>query len=181
MLTSLLGFASHQRLDSVGERAVQWRFSMRAHDGRISMVVQAGTNRGGNRLCSPSPSRSPSVPRNWRHLSSEAADQTERPRVARGIGVTVAAGRRIDCRDGAVVLTDRSEAAWLCGEDPARSPDGLPAGGTGQTTEPIEGATPLLTHPEQLGGHQIFRAAQFIQAQREAVRWWKSQEGASRS
>jgi DNA integrity scanning protein DisA with diadenylate cyclase activity len=44
-------------------------------------------------------------------------------------------------------------------------------------TEPIEGATPSLVHPDQLGGTRHLSAAQFVQDQRNAVALVASQDG----
>jgi hypothetical protein len=44
-------------------------------------------------------------------------------------------------------------------------------------TEPILGGTPLLVHPEELGGTRHLTAAQFVQDQRDAVALVASQDG----
>jgi hypothetical protein len=44
-------------------------------------------------------------------------------------------------------------------------------------SEPIHGATPVLVHPDQLGGTRHLSAAQFVQDQRDAVALVASQDG----
>jgi DNA integrity scanning protein DisA with diadenylate cyclase activity len=44
-------------------------------------------------------------------------------------------------------------------------------------TEPVKNDTPVLVHPEQLGGTRHLSAAQFIQDQRDAVALVASQDG----
>jgi hypothetical protein len=77
--------------------------------------------------------------------------------------------------DGAVVLTDRYELLGFGAKIVRRK--GWPQVEHVTITEPIEGATPTLVSPEQLGGTRHFSAAQFIQDQRDARALVASQDG----
>ncbi len=90
-------------------------------------------------------------------------------------GATVAAVAGLTAVDGAVVLTDRYELLGFGATITRRK--GCPQIEQVRLTEPIEGATPVLTHPEQLGGTRHLSAAQFIQDQRDAVALVASQDG----
>ena len=77
--------------------------------------------------------------------------------------------------DGAVVLTDRYELVGFGAKIVRRK--GWPQVEQVTTSEPVEGAVPVLAHPEQLGGTRHLSAAQFVQDQRDAAALVASQDG----
>ena len=91
------------------------------------------------------------------------------------LAATVAAVAGLTAVDGAVVLTDRYELLGF-GATIARR-KGSPQVEQVTLTEPIEGAMPVLTYPEHLGGTRHLSAAQFIQDQRDAIALVASQDG----
>jgi hypothetical protein len=172
LLTSLLGFDSPASWVHSVNLMVQMAVSMRAHGrGGSLLVVPAGTETWRESIVQPityavSP---PFV--ELANLSREAVDH-EGPEA---LAATVAAAAGLTAVDGAVVLTDRYELLGF-GATIARR-KGWPQVEQVMLTEPIEGATPVLTHPEQFGGTRHLSAAQFIQDQRDAVALVASQDG----
>jgi len=176
LLTSLLGFDSPASWIQSVNALVQMAVSMRAHGrGGSLLVVPAGTESWRESIVQPIPYAVSPPFLELAHLSSEAADQTERPAWQEALGATVAAVAGLTAVDGAVVLTDRYELLGFGAKIARRK--GCPQVEQVRLTEPIEGAAPLLTHPEQLGGTRHLSAAQFIQDQRDAVALVASQDG----
>jgi hypothetical protein len=87
--------------------------------------------------------------------------------------VTAIAG--LTAVDGAVVLTDRYELLGFGAKIVRRKR--WPQVEQVTITEPVQGARPVLLHPEQLGGTRHLSAAQFIQDQRDAAALVASQDG----
>ena len=108
-------------------------------------------------------------------LSQEAPNETERRVRRETLGPTVAAIAGLTAVDGAVVLTDRYELLGFGAKIARRK--GWPQVEQVTLTEPIEGARPVLVHPEELGGTRHLSAAQFVQDQRDAVALVASQDG----
>jgi hypothetical protein len=176
LLTSLLGFDSPVSWVHSVNAMVQMAVSMRAHGrGGSLLVVPAGTESWRESIVQPIPYAVSPPFLELAHLSREAVDQTERHAWQEALGPTVAAVAGLTAVDGAVVLTDRYELLGF-GATIARR-KGWPQVEQVTLTEPIEGATPILTHPEQLGGTRHLSAAQFIQDQRDAVALVASQDG----
>jgi hypothetical protein len=176
LLTSLLGFDSPASWVQSVNALVQMAVSMRAHGhGGSLLVVPAGTESWRESIVQPIPYAVSPPFLELAHMSQEAVDQTERPAWQEAFGATVAAVAGLTAVDGAVVLTDRYELLGF-GATIARR-KGCPQVEQVTLTEPIEGATPVLTHPDQLGGTRHLSAAQFIQDQRDAVALVASQDG----
>jgi len=155
---------------------VQMAVSMRAHGrGGSLLVVPAGTESWRESIVQPIPYAVSPPFLELAHLSQETVDQTERHAWREALGPTVAAVAGLTAVDGAVVLTDRYELLGFGAKIARRK--GCPQVEQVTLTEPIEGATPALTHPEQLGGTRHLSAAQFIQDQRDAVALVASQDG----
>jgi hypothetical protein len=160
LLTSLLGFESAgswiQSVNTMVKRAV----SMRAHGrGGSLLVVPANTEEWRESIVQPIPYA----------VSSPFCELTpiDDPIVAAVAGLTAV--------DGAVVMTDRYELLGFGAKIVRRKK--MPQVEQVTITEPIEGAKPLLVHPEQLGGTRHFSAAQFIQDQHDSVALVASQDG----
>jgi hypothetical protein len=109
------------------------------------------------------------------HLIRETPDQTHRRLWQEALGRTVDDIAGLTAVDGAVVLTDQHELLGFGAKIVRRK--GWPQVEQATVTEPIEGATPALVHPDQLGGTRHLSAAQFVQDQRTAVALVASQDG----
>jgi hypothetical protein len=166
LLTSLLGFAS----------PALWVYSVNALvQLSVSMRAPAGTESWRESIVDPmlyavSPPFS-----GLAQLSRKSPDQKEHPLWQDAFGPTVAAVAGLTAVDGAVVLTDQYELLGFGAKIARRK--GWPQVEQITLTEPIEGATPALVHPEQLGGTRHLSAAQFIQDQQGAVALVASQDG----
>jgi hypothetical protein len=164
LLTSLLGFDSPASWMQSVNTMVKLAVSMRAHGrGGSLLVVPSNTGQWRESIVQPIPY---AVSSPYRELAP-MNDRMNDPIVAAVAGLTAV--------DGAVVLTDRYELLGFGAKIVRRK--GWPQVEQVTLTEPIEGAQPLLMHPEQLGGTRHFSAAQFIQDQRDAVSLVASQDG----
>jgi hypothetical protein len=169
LLTSLLGFDSPVAWVHSVNTMVQMAVSMRAHGrGGSLLVVPADTESWRESIVQPITYAVSPPFFELAHLSQEAVRQE-------ALGPTVAAVAGLTAVDGAVVLTDRYELLGFGAKIARRK--GWPQVEQVTLTEPIEGARPVLTHPEQLGGTRHLSAAQFIQDQRDAVALVASQDG----
>jgi hypothetical protein len=77
--------------------------------------------------------------------------------------------------DGATVITTRYEVLAFGAKIVRR--DGSPHIEKVLVTEPIEGATPSLVEPGQLGGTRHLSAAQFVRDQNDSIALVASQDG----
>jgi len=173
---SLLGYSSPSSwVDSVNV-LVQLAVSMRAHGrGGSLLLVPAGSESWRESIVWPM-SYAVSPPfSELAHLIREAPDGTRRRLWQEALGRTVDAIAGLTAVDGAVVLTDQHELLGFGAKIARRK--GWPPVEQVTVTEPIEGATPTLVHPDQLGGTRHLSAAQFVQDQREAVALVASQDG----
>jgi hypothetical protein len=160
LLTSLLGFDSPASWIQSVNTMVKLAVSMRAHGrGGSLLVVPSNTEVWRESIVQP-------IPYAVSSPYCEIAPMTE-------LTVTAVAG--LTAVDGAVVLTDRYELLGFGAKIVRRK--GWPQVEQVTMSEPIEGARPVLVHPEQLGGTRHFSAAQFIQDQRDAVALVASQDG----
>ena len=176
LLTSLLGFDSPVSWVHSVNALVQLSVSMRAHGrGGSLLIVPADTESWRESIVDPMLySVSPPF-RELANLSRKSPNQTEQHIRQDAFGPTVAAVAGLTAVDGAVVLTDRYELLGFGAKIARRK--GWPQVEQITLTEPIEGATPALVHPERLGGTRHLSAAQFIQDQRGAVALVASQDG----
>jgi hypothetical protein len=146
-------------IESVGA-TVKLAVAMRAH------------GRGGSLLMAPSNSDS------WRESIVQPmpyAVSASSCEFAAMTDATVNAIAGLTAVDGAVVLTDRYELLGFGAKIVRRR--GWPPVEQVTISEPVEGALPVLVHPEQLGGTRHLSAAQFIHDQRSAVALVASQDG----
>jgi hypothetical protein len=145
-----------QSLDTTVKLAV----SMRAHGRGGSLLVVPSSNRTWHEsIVQPIP-YAVSVP------SCEMAPVND---------VIVDAIAGLSAVDGAVVLSDSYELRGFGAKIARRK--GWPQVEQVITSEPVEGAAPVLVHPEQLGGTRHLSAAQFVQDQRDATALIASQDG----
>ena len=175
LLTSLLGFESAASWVQSVDVLVQLAVSMRAHGhGGSLLVVPAGTEAWRESIVQPIP-YAVSPPLLELAELSRQTDGKERHVWLDALRPTIGAIAGLTAVDGAVVLTDRYEllgfGAKIARKKGSQQIDQV------TLTEPIEGATPALVHPEQLGGTRHLSAAQFIHDQRDAVALVASQDG----
>jgi len=176
LLTSLLGFDSPASWVRSVNAMVQLSVSMRAHGrGGSLLVVPAGSESWQESIVQPIPYAVSPPFFELAQLSQEPPDETERRVRQEALGPTVAAIAGLTAVDGAVVLTDRYELLGFGAKIARRK--GWPQVEQVTLTEPIEGARPVLVHPEELGGTRHLSAAQFVQDQRDAVALVASQDG----
>jgi len=176
VLTSLLGYDSPTSwVDSVNV-LVQLAVSMRAHGrGGSLLLVPAGSESWREPIVWPMPYAVSPPSSELAHLIGRTPDQTRGRLWREALGPTVDAIAGLTAVDGAVVLTDQHELLRFGAKIARRK--GWPRVEQVTVTEPIEGATPTLVHPDQLGGTRHLSAAQFVQDQREAVALVASQDG----
>jgi hypothetical protein len=176
LLTSLLGFDSPASWFHSVNAMVQLAVSMRAHGhGGSLLVVPAGTDAWRESIMQPIPYAVSPPFYGLARLVQETPDPTESHLWQAALSTTVAAIAGLTAVDGAVVLTDRYELLGFGAKIARRK--GCPQVEQVLLTEPIEGDTPTLVHPEQLGGTRHLSAAQFIQDQHDAVALVASQDG----
>lgn len=176
LVTSLLGFDSPGSwVDSVNI-LVQLAVSMRAHGrGGLLLVVPSGSDSWRESIVRPmSYAVSPAF--------SELADVSrEQPDAASHRVWQEALARAVDvvagltAVDGAAVMTVEYDLLGFGAKIARRK--GSPQVEQVMMTEPIEGGTAALVHPEQLGGTRHLSAAQFVHDQRDAIALVASQDG----
>jgi hypothetical protein len=160
LLTSLLGFDSPGSWIQSANTMVKLAVSMREHGRGGSLLVVPWNSEGWREsIVQPIPYA----------VSSPYCDLApiDDPIVTAVAGLTAV--------DGAVVLTDRYELLGFGAKIVRRQ--GWPQVEQVTITEPVEGSTPMLVDPEQLGGTRHLSAAQFTQDQRDAVALVASQDG----
>lgn len=166
LLTTLLGFDSPASWVHSVNAMVQLAVSMRAHGrGGSLLVVPADTETWRESMVQP---MAYAVSPPFRELADLSARSA-------ALGPPVAAIAGLTGVDGAVVINDRYELLGFGAKIARRK--GWPQVEQVMLTEPVEGVTPSLVHPEQLGGTRHLSAAQFIQDQRDAVALVASQDG----
>jgi len=155
---------------------VQLAVSMRAHGrGGSLLVVPAGTDSWRQSIAQPM-QYAVSPPFSELACLDQKVPRADEQRVwQEAVDSSVAAVAGLTAVDGAVVLNDRYELLGF-GVKIARR-QGWQRVEQVRLTEPIEGAIPVVVHPDQLGGTRHFSAAQFVHDQRDAVALVASQDG----
>jgi hypothetical protein len=171
LLSSLLGFAAP---DSWGESVnvlVQIAVSMRQHRrGGSMLVVPGGASAWRESIVGPiTYSVSPAFTGLADRIREGDADGD--PALARAVDALAG----LTAVDGATVITDRYELLAFGVKIGRRS--GSPQVEQVLVTEPIQGTSPLVAPPGQLGGTRHLSAAQFVQDQRDSVALVASQDG----
>ena len=176
LVDSLLGFESPSSwVDSVNV-LVQLAVSMRAHGrGGLLLVVPPGSDEWRESIVRPiSYAVEPRFTGLAKLAAADPADQ-RRPAWTEALGCTVDAIAGLTAVDGAAILT-RDYELLAFGAKIARR-KGSPQVEQVMVTEPIEGGTPVVVHPEQLGGTRHLSAAQFTHDQRNVLCLVASQDG----
>ena len=176
LLKSLLRFdSSTSGIQSVSI-LVQLAVAMRAHGrGGLLLVVPADTEQWRGSIVEPvSYAVSPPFSE-LACLNQMTPSPTEQDRWRQTVGPAIGTIGGLTAVDGAVVLNNHYELLGFGAKLSRRK--GWPRVEQVLVTEPIEGATPLLAHPEQLGGTRHLSAAQFVHDQRDSVALVASQDG----
>ena len=176
LLTSLLGFDSPASWGDSVNVLVQLAVSMRAHGrGGLMLVVPGGTDAWRESIVSPmSYAVSPAYSELSELMRKSMADRDER-RWQDALGRAVSAVAGLTAVDGATLVTDTYDVLAFGAKIARRR--GSPPVEQVTVTEPIEGGTPEIVHPTQLGGTRHLSAAQFVHDQRHAVALVASQDG----
>jgi hypothetical protein len=174
-LTSLLQFESPGAWTGSVNVLVQLAASMRAHGrGGALLVVPAGNTTWSESIVQPAPYT----------VSPPFAELAELVRVSslqrdRGwqdaLDDAVQAVAGLTAVDGATLISDRYELLTFGAKIARRR-------GSAQVervaiTEPIQGSTMAVDHPNRMGGTRHLSAAQFVHDQRDAVALVASQDG----
>jgi hypothetical protein len=176
VLSSLLGYDSPTSWVASVNILVQLAVSMRAHGrGGSLLLVPVGSESWRESIVWPMTYSVCPPFTELARLMRETPDQTRKRLWQEALGRTVEALAGLTAVDGAVVLTDQHELLGFGAKIARRK--GWPQVEQITMTEPIEGATPTLVHPDQLGGTRHLSAAQFVQDQRDAVALVASQDG----
>jgi hypothetical protein len=177
VLASLLGFASPASWGSSVNVLVELAVSMRAHRrGGSLLVVPNGTNEEWrDSIVRPIPYAIVPAFTELAQLSRRSPDESERRLWQDALKRAVEGIAGLTAVDGATVITTDFELLAFGAKIARRR--GADMVEQVMVTEPIEGGTPVLQHPTQLGGTRHLSAAQFVHDQRNAVALVASQDG----
>jgi hypothetical protein len=176
LLNSLLGFDSPESWRHSFNILVQIAVSMRAHGrGGTMLVVPAGTDSWRESIVQPM-AYSVSPPfSELSQLSVAVPSDIQRRRWEEALARAVDAVAGLTAVDGATILTTGYDLLAFGAKIARRR--GRPLVDRVTLTEPIEGASPSLVEPAQLGGTRHLSAAQFVHDQQGAVALVASQDG----
>ena len=174
LLKSLLGVESSFSWAGSVNLLIQLAVSMRAHGrGGSLLIVPSSHDRWRESLVQPI---GYAVAPPFRELAMLIRDAAEaaKPNVQAALRESVRAVAGLTAIDGATVMTDTYELLAFGAKITPRA--GSPLVSDVTMTEPIEGDTPALLTPPQLGGTRHLSAAQFVHDQRDAVALVASQD-----
>jgi hypothetical protein len=159
ILTPLLGLQSQFQSGASAGTLIQLAVSMRAHGrgGTLLLVPALGSEAWRESILSPT-----------LYSVAPAFGTLPNQRDIDGVAGLTAA-------DGATILNDRFEVLAFGAKIVRRR--GSPMVNQVTVTEPIEGATPSVVEPSQLGGTRHISAAQFTHDQRDSLAMVASQDG----
>jgi hypothetical protein len=174
LLVSLLGFDAPASWSGTPNALVELAVSMRAHRrGGSMLVVPAESGSWRESIVQPmayavSP---PFTELGELVRDGPASQRHSQPKMRR----TVAGLAGLTAIDGATVINSRHELLAF-GVKIGRRDGRLPVEQV-VATEPIEGSTPAVVPPSELGGTRHLSAAQFVQDQQDALALVASQDG----
>lgn len=176
LLASLLGFDSPAAwVDSVNV-LVQLAVSMRAHGrGGSLLLVDSAHQDWRQSIIQPLPYAVFPPLCELAQLSQERPVKGGRKRWQEELRRAVDAIAGLTAVDGAAVLTNHYELLGFGAKISRRQ--GQPRVEQVTVTEPVQGMTSAIVHPEQLGGTRHLSAAQFIHDQQDALALVASQDG----
>lgn len=175
-LNSLLGFHSARSWSEGVNALVELAVSMRAHHRGGALLVVPSDNDGW-RDSIVQPMAYPVVPPflGLAALMREGEEARRERRWQDELDRAIAAIAGLTAVDGATIISD-TFALLAFGAKISRL-DGRTRVQEVIVTEPIEGSTPKVVHPSELGGTRHLSAAQFAWDQRDAVVLVASQDG----
>jgi hypothetical protein len=176
LLTSLLGSDSQGGWGHSVNVLVQLAVSMRAHGrGGLLLVVPAGSELWRESVVQPMGYAVSPAFAELARLTGEPPHQTDRRIWQDMLGRAVDELGGLTAVDGAMVLTDRYELLGFGAKIARRK--GWAQVELARLTEPVEGRTALVIHPDELGGTRHLAAAQFVHDQHDAIALVASQDG----
>jgi hypothetical protein len=176
LLKSLLGFDWLASLDHEINVPLELAVSMRSHGrGGALLVVPADTDTWRESIVQPMQYAVSPPFCELADLCRYSPDQAGRHMWQEAIDQTIEAIAGLTAVDGAMLLTDRYELLGFGAKIARRK--GWPQVEQVMLTEPIEGTSAVLVHPEHLGGTRHLSGAQFVHDQREAMALVASQDG----
>jgi hypothetical protein len=176
VVTSLFGFESPAAWVDSADVLVQLAVSMREHGrGGTLLVAPTGTETWRESIVRPISYAVRPPFSELALLTSAEPDPETLARWHERMTRAVDALAGLTAVDGATVISDRYEllafGAKITRRDGCAPIDHL------LLSEPVEGVTPTVVHPVQLGGTRHLSAAQFVQDQQQAVAMVASQDG----
>jgi len=176
LMTSLLGFDTHNAYAESVSVLIHLAVSMRAHGrGGSLLVVPSGTELWRESVVQPVLySLAPPFPVLAALMQDRAAANPDR-RWVDALRHAVDGVANLTAVDGATVMTDGYEVLAFGAKIVRR--DGSSQVTEVMMTEPIEGARAEVVEPAQLGGTRHLSAAQFVRDQHDAVALVASQDG----
>lgn len=176
ILSSLLGSDSPTTWSRSVNALVQLSLSMRAHGrGGMLLVVPAGNQSWRESIIQPIPYAVSPPFTELARLTAEPPPTGDRRIWQDRLDRAVEELAGLTAVDGAAVLTDRYELLGFGAKVSRRK--GWSQVERIRLTEPVEGGSVLIMHPEELGGTRHLAAAQFVHDQRDAVALVASQDG----
>jgi hypothetical protein len=176
LLASLLGFESPATWGDSVNVLVELAVSMRSHRrGGALLVLSDRSESWRESIVRPIPYVIVPVFTELAQLHREIPDESRRRLWQDAMQRAVDEIAGLTAVDGATIITNDYELLAF-GAKIARRKGASPVEQVA-VTEPIEGGTPVVQHPTQLGGTRHLSAAQFVHDQRNAVALVASQDG----
>jgi hypothetical protein len=176
LLTSLLGFEAAGSWAGTVNVLVQLAVSMRTHGrGGAMLVVPAGSDSWQESIVRPAPYTVAPPYSELAALTRQEEAERVRRRWQDALAEAVSAVAGLTAVDGATILTT-SYDVLVFGAKIARR-DGSPQVEQVAVTEPIQGSSKAVMHPNRLGGTRHLSAAQFVHDQRDSIALVASQDG----
>jgi hypothetical protein len=176
LLTSLLGFDAPGSWGESVNVLVQLAVSMRAHGrGGLLLVIPGGTDGWRESIVWPIPYAVTPPFSELRDLMRRGVAERDHRGWRDALQRAVDAVAGLTAVDGATLLTDTYELLAFGAKISRRR--GSPVVEQVTVTEPIEGGSAAVMHPNQLGGTRHLSAAQFVFDQHNAVALVASQDG----
>jgi hypothetical protein len=176
LVTALFGSEPDSAAGEPVDLLVQLAVSMRTHGrGGSLLVVPGGADAWLASIVRPiAYSVRPAFSELAQLMRAEASERAE-PAWQESLGLAVNAIAGLTAVDGATVISDRYDLLAFGAKISRR--EGCPQVERVLLTEPIEGVSPSVEHPAQLGGTRHLSAAQFVQDQHDALALVASQDG----
>ena len=176
LLTSLLGFETAGSWTGSVNVLVQLAVSMRAHGrGGALLVVPADRDAWRESIVRPAPYTVAPPFSELAELVQQAEDERAKRRWRDALAEAVSAVAGLTAVDGATVLTASYDVVMFGAKIARRT--GSPQVQKVAVTEPIQGGTKAVVHPNRLGGTRHLSAAQFVHDQHDAIALVASQDG----